>query len=178
MSTYKVDTTHSGIHFGVRHLVISKVRGSFRRFDGTLELDLVDLTRSRVDVVIEAASIDTAEPRRDEHLRSADFFDAENFPRLTFASSSIAKVGDGYRVTGDLTIRGVTKEVVLDARFEGQTKDPWGGERVGFGARATIDREDFGLTWNQVLEAGGFVVGTKIELELEVEAVKQQALAA
>ncbi len=172
LGTWNIDASHSGIHFSIRHLVIAKVRGKFTGFSGTLDLDEADLTKSKVDVSIDVATVNTAEEKRDAHLRSGDFFDVEKFPKATFASKSITKNGDAYDVTGDFTLHGTTKEITLHANFEGKGKDPWGGERAGFGAKTTINREEFGLKWNQALEAGGVVVGTKAELELEVEAVK------
>ena len=172
---YTIDPSHSGIHFTVRHLVISKVRGAFGRWQGTVDFDDKDLASSKVSAVIEAASIDTREPKRDEHLRSADFFDVERFPELRFESTSIERDGDEYRVHGDLTIHGVTHPVLLAVEALGGGKDPWGNERLGFQARTTISRKDFGLTWNQALEAGGVLVGDKIEIELDVQAVKARA---
>jgi polyisoprenoid-binding protein YceI len=170
---WNIDASHSNLQFSVRHLVITKVRGAFRSYRGTLELDENDgLGLAKVDVSIDAASIDTAEPKRDEHLRSSDFLDVAAHPTLRFQSRSIAREGAQYRVTGDLTIRGVTRSVVLDAEFQGRGKDPWGGQRAAFSARTSIDRQDFGLTWNQALEAGGVLVGTTIEIEIEVQAVK------
>jgi polyisoprenoid-binding protein YceI len=170
---WNIDASHSNLQFGVRHLVITKVRGAFRSYRGTLELDENDgFALAKVDVSIDAASIDTGEPKRDEHLRSSDFLDVAAHPTLRFQSRSIARDGAHYRVTGDLTIRGVTRSVVLAAEFQGRGKDPWGGQRAAFSARTSIDREDFGLTWNQALEAGGVLVGTTIEIEIEVQAVK------
>jgi polyisoprenoid-binding protein YceI len=170
---WNIDASHSNLQFSVRHLVITRVRGAFRSYRGTLELDENDgLGLTKVDVSIDAASIDTAEPKRDEHLRSSDFLDVAAHPTLRFQSRSIAREGAQYRVTGDLTIRGVTRSVVLDAEFQGRGKDPWGGQRAAFSARVSIDRQDFGLTWNQALEAGGVLVGTTIEIEIEVQAVK------
>jgi polyisoprenoid-binding protein YceI len=170
---WNIDASHSNLQFSVRHLVITKVRGAFRSYRGTLELDENDdLGLARVDVSIDAASIDTAEPKRDEHLRSSDFLDVAAHPTLQFQSRSIVREGSRYRVTGDLTIRGVTRSVVLDAEFQGRGRDPWGGQRAAFSAKTSIDREDFGLTWNQALEAGGVLVGTKIEIEIEVQAVR------
>jgi polyisoprenoid-binding protein YceI len=122
--------------------------------------------------VIDAASINTSEPKRDEHLRSSDFLDVATYPTLSFESRAIESAGRRYRITGDLTLHGVTRPVTLDAEFQGQGKDPWGGQRAAFSAKASIDREEFGLTWNQVLEAGGLLVGTKIEIDIEVQAVK------
>jgi polyisoprenoid-binding protein YceI len=173
---WNIDASHSNVQFSVRHLVIAKVRGAFRSYRGTLELDEGDgLKLAKVDVSIDAGSIDTAEPKRDEHLKSSDFLDVAAHPTLRFQSRSIARQADRYRVTGDLTIRGVTRSVVLDAEFQGRGKDPWGGQRAAFSARTSIDREDFGLTWNQALEAGGVLVGTKVEIEIEVQAVKAVA---
>src|SRR6188768_771395 len=173
MTTWNIDTSHSGIHFSVRHMVIAKVRGAFDRFSGVVELDEANPEASKVSVRIEAASIDTREEKRDAHLRSADFFDVEKYPELTFTSTKIEKLGgDDYRVTGDLTIHGVTKEVVLDAESLGAGKDPWGNDRIAFSAKTAVNRKDFGLTWNQALETGGVLVGEKIEISLDVQAVK------
>ena len=172
---WDIDVSHSAIHFHVRHMVISKVHGRFAKWAGAVELDPADLTRSSVKVTIDAASIDTQVADRDAHLRSADFFDVAKYPELTFASKKVEKAGDGYRVTGDLTLHGVTKEVVLEAEFAGTGKDPWGNERAGFSAKAAIDRRDFGLTWNAALEAGGVLVGEKVEIAIELEAVKRAA---
>jgi len=170
---WNIDASHSSLQFSVRHMVITKVRGAFRSHEGTLELDESDgLELGKVDVRIDAASIDTGEPKRDEHLRGADFLDVASHPTLRFQSRSLARQGDRYRITGDLTIHGVTRSIVLDAEFQGRGKDPWGGQRVAFSAKTSIDREDFGLTWNQVLEAGGVLVGTKIDIEIDVQAVK------
>ena len=176
MTTWNIDTSHSGAHFSVRHMVISKVRGAFERFTGVIELDEANPAASKVSVSIDATSINTPEPKRDAHLRSADFFDVEKYPELTFVSTKVEKVGDAeYRVTGDLTIHGVTKEVVLDAESLGVNKDPWGNDRIGFAATTSINRKDFGLSWNQALETGGVLVGEKIEISLDVQAVKAAA---
>ena len=169
------DLSHSSIGFHVRHLMVSKVHGRFTKWNGSLELDESDLTKSRLDVSIDAASVDTKEAKRDDHLRSADFFDVEKFPALTFKSTKIEKDGENYLVTGDLTIRGITKSVKLEVEGGGQVKDPWGGTRTGFSAKTSVNRKDFGLTWNVALEAGGFVVGDKIEITLEIEAIKKAA---
>ena len=175
-TTWNIDAAHSGINFSIRHMVVSKVRGRFARFAGTVELDDADLTRSTIAVAIETASIDTGTAQRDDHLRSADFFDAERFPHLRFQSKRIESLGrDHYRVHGDLTIRDVTREVALDVEYGGQAKDPWGNERAGFLAKTSIERKDFGLKWNQVLEAGGVLVGERVDIELEVQAVKAAA---
>jgi len=173
---WNIDPSHSGVHFTVRHMVISKVRGSFGRFAGVVDFDAQDPAASKVSVRIEAASIDTQEEKRDGHLRSPDFFDVEQYPELRFDSTRVEKLdGDGYRVTGDLTIHGVTRPVVLDAEYLGRGKDPWGNERLGFQARASINRKDFGLNWNQLLEAGGVLVGEKIDIALDVQAIAAQA---
>jgi len=174
-NAWDLDISHSAIHFWVRHLVISKVHGRFAKWSGTVKLDEQDLTRSSVEVRIDAASIDTQVADRDAHLRSADFLDAANHPELAFRSRRIEKGGDGYRVTGDLTIRGTTREVVLEAEFSGLAKDPWGNQRAGFSAKTALDRRDFGLVWNAALEAGGVLVGEKVEISIELEAVKQAA---
>jgi polyisoprenoid-binding protein YceI len=171
-TTWTIDASHSGIHFSVRHLVIAKVRGKFTGFSGTLELDEADLTKSKVDVEIDVATVNTADEKRDAHLRSGDFFESEKFPKATFKSKSITKSGDEYVVKGDFSVHGVTKEIDLHATFEGKGKDPWGGERAAFQAKTSINREDYGMKFNMPLEGGGVVVGTKIELEIEVEAVK------
>lgn len=172
-TTWDIDTTHSAIHFWVRHLVISKVHGRFAKWSGAVALDEQDLTRSSVAVKIDAASIDTQVADRDAHLKSADFLDVGNHPELSFASRRIEKQGDGYRIVGDLTLRGVTREVALDAEFAGLAKDPWGNQRAGFSAKAALDRRDWGLTWNAALEAGGVLVGEKVEISIELEAVKK-----
>ena len=173
---WNIDGAHSGINFSIRHMVVSKVRGRFGKFGGTLEVDDGDLTRSTIEVTIDASSIDTGTAQRDDHLRSADFFDVERFPELRFHGKRIEQAGrDHYRVLGDLTIRDVTREVTLDVEYGGRAKDPWGNERAGFLAKASIDRKDFGLQWNQVLEAGGLLVGDRVDIELEVQAVKAAA---
>lgn len=179
LERWNIDTTHSGVHFTVRHMVISKVHGRFAKFAGTIDFDAENPAASRVEVKIDAASIDTAEAQRDGHLRSPDFLGVEQFPEITFRSTAVAAKGDGYQVTGDLTIHGVTRPVVLEAEFLGRAgKDPWGNERAGFTARTSVDRKAYGLLWNQILEAGGLLVGEKIEITLEVEAVRAQAAVA
>jgi polyisoprenoid-binding protein YceI len=178
-NNWNIDTVHSGINFSVRHMVVSKVRGRFAKFSGTLDLDDGDLTRSTIEVAIDAASIDTGTPQRDGHLRSPDFLDAERFPVLRFKSARIEKAGgDRYRVVGNLTIRDVAREVVLDVEYGGRAKDPWGNDRVGFIAKTSFDRKEFGLAWNQVLEAGGVLVGDRIDIDLEVQGVRAAAAAA
>jgi polyisoprenoid-binding protein YceI len=174
-NSWDIDVGHSAIHFWVRHMIISKVHGRFARWSGVIQLDEQDLARSSVDVRIEAASIDTQVADRDAHLRSADFLDVAQHPDLTFRSRRIEKRGDGYRVTGDLAIRGVSREVTLEAEFAGIGKDPWGNTRAGFSARTSLDRRDYGLVWNAALEAGGVLVGEKVEITIELEAVKKAA---
>lgn len=175
-NTWNIDPSHSAIHFSVRHMVVSKTRGRFSKFSGQLVFDPADLTTGSVEVTIEPASVDTADAQRDGHLRSADFFDVEKHPAASFKSTRVEDLGGGkLRITGNLTIRGVTKAVVLDALNEGTGKDPWGGERAGFSASTSIDRREFGLQWNKTLETGGVLVGDKVELTLEVEAIKQAA---
>lgn len=175
MTRFQIDTTHSSIEFSIRHLVIAKVRGRFTKFTGAIELDPVDVSKSSVAVEIDAASISTNEDKRDAHLRSADFFDVENYPLVTFTSKQVETNGSDLRVTGALTIHGVTRDVVLVAESLGATKDPWGNDRIAFAAKTAIDRKDFGLRWNQVLEAGGFMVGDKVEIGLDVQAVRVAA---
>jgi polyisoprenoid-binding protein YceI len=175
-TTWNIDTTHSGIHFSVRHMVIAKVRGSFQKFSGTVSLNEQDITASSVSVSIDTASINTGVDQRDAHLRSADFFEVEKFPAMTFQSTKVEKTsGSGLRVTGKLTIRDITREVVLEAEQLGAGKDPWGNVKAAFEAKTSIDRRDFGLKWNQALEAGGVLVGEKVEIALEIQAVQAQA---
>jgi polyisoprenoid-binding protein YceI len=172
---WNIDGAHSDIHFSVRHMVVAKVRGAFTKWSAELDLDEKDLTRSKVKVAIDAASIDTRNEQRDGHLRSPDFFDVARFPEITFASKRIERDGEDYRVTGDLTIHGVTREVVLAAELGGFGVDPWGNRRAAFSGKATLDRKDFGLTWNQLLETGGVLVSDKVEIGFDVEAVAQAA---
>jgi polyisoprenoid-binding protein YceI len=175
-SHWNIDLAHSGVSFSVRHMVISKVRGRFAKFGGLVEIDEDDLTKSKVDIAIDAASVDTGIPDRDDHLRSPDFFDVAKFPELRFTSKRVEKVSDAeYRLVGDLTIRDVTREVTLEVEYGGRAKDPWGNQRAGFVARTHLDRGDFGLRWNQLLEAGGVLVGERVDIELELEAVKAAA---
>ena len=171
-TTWNIDTTHSSVTFSIRHLVIAKVRGHFKTFGGALQLDEADLGKSSVSVEIDAASIDTHEAKRDEHLRSADFFDVAQFPKLSFVSKKLELEGKQVvRVVGDLTIHGVTKEVTLAVEDLGRAKDPWDNQRAAFAASTSINRKDFGLTWNQVLEAGGVMVADKVDISLDVQAV-------
>jgi polyisoprenoid-binding protein YceI len=170
---WNIDTSHSGINFSVRHMVFAKVRGRFASWSGALRFDASDLTQGSVEVEIDAASIDTGVADRDNHLRSADFFDVERFPKLRFTSSKVERTGDGrYRVHGDLTIRDVTRALVLEVEYGGQAKDPWGNTRAAFTAKTAVNRGDYGLKWNQALETGGVLVGERIDIELEVQAVQ------
>jgi len=175
-SKWNIDLSHSGANFSVRHMVVSKVRGRFTKFSGLLNLDDDDITRSVVEATIDARSIETGVEQRDAHLRSADFFDVEKYPELRFRSTRIEKLDDNrFRVVGQLTIRDVTREVALDVEGGGRAKDPWGNERTGFVAKTTLDRKDFGLKWNQALEAGGVLVGDRVDIELDVQGVKAAA---
>jgi polyisoprenoid-binding protein YceI len=173
-STWKIDSAHSNAEFAVKHMMISTVRGRFRTLEGTIHLNEAEPARSSLEAVIEAASVDTAEPKRDDHLRSADFFEVEKYPRLTFRSTRVEQVkGDRWQITGDLTIRDVTKEVVLDTEYEGQIKDAYGLQRAAFSAQTELNRKDFGLNWNALIEAGGVAVGDKIRVTLNIAAVRQ-----
>ena len=174
-TTYIIDKAHSEVTFQVRHL-LSKVRGRFSDFNGTIEYDEENPERSLVNVDVQAASIDTTERDRDAHLRSADFFDAEKIPTLTFRSTGVQRNDDGtFAVAGDLTIHGVTRSVSFEASLLGSAKDPWGNERIAFEAETTINRKDFGLTWNAALETGGFLVGDEVTISVSVQAVPARA---
>ncbi len=170
---WNVDPAHSTVAFGVRHMVMTTVRGQFKEYAVTAEVDENDLSLSSATVTIQAASVDTGVADRDAHLRSADFFDAENHPVITFASRRFEPKGAGeYRLIGDLTIRGVTREVALDAEVTAPLKDPWGNTKAGLSAEGKINRKDFGLGWNAVLEAGGLVVGDSVKLAIDLELAK------
>jgi polyisoprenoid-binding protein YceI len=172
---WQIDPAHSAAHFSVRHLMISNVRGEFTKLSGGALINPADPAKSSVEISIEAASLNTREPQRDEHLRSADFFDVANHPTLTFRSKRIEAHGaENFKLTGNLTIRGVTKEVTFDV--EGPTapmKDPWGNVRAGVSASAKINRKDFGLAWNALTEAGGVVVGDEVKITVEAELIQQ-----
>jgi polyisoprenoid-binding protein YceI len=173
-TTWKVDVSHSKIGFAVSHLVISETEGSFDVYDGTIVSKADDFTGAEINFSVDAASINTANADRDKHLKSADFFDAEKFPKLTFKSTSFKKVGGNkYVLEGDLTIKGVTKKVKFDVTYNGQAKSPWGQTAAGFKATSTINRTDFGLTWNKALEAGGLLVGENVDITLKLEFIKQ-----
>ncbi|MFI0214579.1 YceI family protein [Streptomyces lydicus] len=170
---YTIDPAHSSIGFTVRHAMVTNVRGTFGAYEGTLALDGTDPSRSATSLDIEIASIDTGIADRDAHLRGADFFDAETFPQMTFRSTAAERVGgDRYRITGDLTLRGVTKPLTIDLEFNGSATDVYGAERVGFEGSAEILRSDWGLTWNAALEAGGVMVSDKVKLSFDISAVK------
>ena len=178
MSAHTIDTTHSEISFTVRHMMFAKVRGQFKKWTAALDYNPADPTRSKVRAEIDVASIDTREAQRDGHLRSGDFFDAEKFPTMTFASKRIEAKGKGlYTLVGDLTIRDVTREVSLEVEQTGGGKDPWGNQRLGFTLKGAINRGDWGLKWNQALEAGGVLVSDKVDLEAEVQVVQAAASA-
>lgn len=168
---WNIDASHSTVGFSVRHMMVSKVRGRFERFSGTVEV-AEDRLQSSVDVTVEMASINTADETRDAHLRTNDFFDVEHHPTMTFRSTGVRPHGDRYLLEGDLTIRGVTRPVGFDVEFDGVGTDPWGGLRAGFTAQAEINRRDFGIEWNAALETGGVLVADKVRIELDVEVVK------
>ena len=173
---WNIDTAHSEVTFTVRHMMVSKVTGNFNIFKGSLEIDENNPDQSWVEAEADASSIDTRDDRRDGHLRSPDFFDVEKFPVISFKSKKIEKKGNNeYKVLGDLTMHGVTREVVFDADYSGQVaKDPFGLRRAGLSATTTINRKDFGLNWNQALEAGGVMVSENVKIELSLEAVQPQ----
>jgi len=171
---WEIDSSHSSVHFSVRHLVIARVRGSFTRWSGTVRAPDGDFSKATVDVTIDASSIDTGVADRDAHLKSADFLDVARYLELRFLGKRVLpRSGTEIDVVGDLTIKGVTREVVLRVEQHGQAKDPWGNLRAAFTAKTSIDRKDFGLTWNQMLETGGVMVGDRVDIEAEIEAVRQ-----
>lgn len=173
--TWNIDADHSAIGFKIRHMMVSNVKGSFPVFSGTVQIDDQDITHSKVEVSIETASITTNISKRDEHLRSADFFDVAKYPLMTYVSTKVEKAGQGrLRVAGNLTLHGITREVILEV--EGPTaafKDPWGNIRRGATATAKLNRKDFGLNWNAVIESGGVLVGDEVSIELELEMIKK-----
>jgi polyisoprenoid-binding protein YceI len=169
---WAIDAAHSNVEFSIRHLMIATVKGRFADVQGSVVFDESDPSHTVVDVTISAASIDTRMPQRDEHLRSADFFDVEKFPTLTFKSREVKQRGDMLQLVGDLTIRGTKREVELEVTSNGRQTDPWGGERAGFEAVGKIKRSDFGLTWNQALETGGVVVGDDVKITIDAELVR------
>jgi polyisoprenoid-binding protein YceI len=177
MNTWTLDPAHSQIEFAVKHMMVTTVRGQFRKFTVDVDFDEENPERSSVAAHIDASSIETGMEARDAHLRSGDFFDAEAFPELTFRSTKIAASGDGYKIDGDLTIKGVTRPVTLEAEIGGVVPNMQGGRRAGFSATTKISRKAWGLTWNQVLEAGGLAVGDDIKISIEVAMVAAEAAA-
>ena len=172
-TTWNLDPAHATVGFAVKHLMISTVRGHFNDISGTVVVDEANLAGAKIEVTIAAASIDTRVEQRDAHLRSPDFFDAERFSTITFRSTRLERGGAAdFRLIGELTIRGVTREVALDVTDEGRGTDPWGGTRAAFSLRGKINRADFGLTWNQALEAGGVLVSDEVKIEAEVQFVR------
>lgn len=173
--SWQIDPAHSHIQFSVRHMMISTVRGEFEKFGGTIDFDPENPEQSQVSVRIDTASINTRQTDRDNHLRSADFFHVEEYPAILFESKRIEQTGrDKGRVVGDLTIRDVTREIVLDVEYAGTARSPWGTTSAGFSATTSLDRKEWGLTWNQALETGGVLVGDKIKVDIEIEIVKQE----
>jgi len=173
--SWKIDPAHSEINFTVRHMMISNVRGRFERFEGTVDFDEQNPTNSSVEVKIEAASINTREPQRDAHLRSPDFLDAEKYPYLIFKSKKIEVLDANHgRIAGDLTIRDVTNEVILEVEYNGTVKSPFGNTSAGFSASTSINRKDWGLQWNVPLEAGGWLVGETVQINIELEIIKEE----
>lgn len=176
---YNIDPSHSSAEFTVRHLMISNVKGRFGKLAGTVEFDPIHPEASKIDVTIDASSIDTREEKRDAHLRSPDFFDVENYPNVSFRSTSVARTEGGYKVVGDLEIRGITNQVTLEVEdVSAATKDPWGNTRVGTSATTKINRKDWGLSWNAALDTGGVVVGEQIKISIDVSLVAQAHAAA
>jgi polyisoprenoid-binding protein YceI len=173
-TVWEIDSKHTALEFAVKHMMFATVKGRFAGVKGTIEIDERDPTRASVEVEIDARTIDTREEQRDAHLRSADFFDVDRYPTIRFRSVRVERIGEKQaRVNGDLTIRDVTRPVVLDATFLGRGTNPWGQEVAGFHAETTINRKDFGLHWNAPLEAGGFLVGDEIKVEADVEAIRK-----
>jgi polyisoprenoid-binding protein YceI len=171
---WSLDPTHSELVFKVRHMMITNVKGEFRKFDASITSEGNDFSKSTIMATIDASSIFTNEDKRDGHLKSADFFDVENFPTLTFKGTSLKKTGENtYKLIGELTIKGVSKEVELDVEFGGINKDPWGNEKAGFSIEGKINRKDFGLNWNAALETGGVLVSEEVKISAEVQFVKQ-----
>jgi polyisoprenoid-binding protein YceI len=174
-TAWAIDPAHTDVEFSVRHMMLSNTKGHFSGISGTILMDEQDLTNSSVEVSIDTSTVDTREPNRDAHLKSADFFEAEKYPAMTFKSTNIKKVHDEtYEVTGDLTIKDVTRPVVLETTYNGRNTSPWGTQVVSVSAETSINRKDYGLTYNVALETGGFMVGDKIKISIELEAILQQ----
>lgn len=172
-TNWSIDPVHSSIDFSIRHMMIAKVKGTFDTFEAKVEADPEDLTSANIEFSVDLASVDTRSKDRDDHLRSADFFDVENHPKMTFKSSQIEKIGDGeYKVSGDLTIRNVTRQESFTVSYEGSGTDPWGNERVGFSGEGNLTRSNYELTWNAALETGGVLVGDEVKISFEIQALK------
>jgi polyisoprenoid-binding protein YceI len=170
---WKIDTSHTTLEFSVKHMMVTNVRGQFTKFGGEITADQSNLLNSKVEGWIDLASVDTHDVNRDNHLRSPDFFDASNYPQMTFVSKRIEKAGgDEYKVTGDLTIKGVTREITFDVTSEGQYKNPWGSTVWGLTAKTSLNRKDYGLIWNVGLETGGWLVGDQVKINVEMELVQ------
>lgn len=173
-STWKIDPSHSLVEFSVKHMMIATVKGRFGQIEGEVTVDSANLTQAAFNLTVDISSIDTRDPGRDTHLRSADFFDVDQYPTVSFRSRAVTKRDDDeLTLVGDLTIHGVTRETEFELTYEGQAKDPWGNERVGFSARTTINRKEFGLTWNAALETGGVLVGENVKIEVHLEGIRQ-----
>lgn len=171
---FMIDKSHSSVEFAVSHMVVSKVKGNFDDFTGTILYDQADVTKSSIDVNIKTASINTRDEKRDDHLRNPDFFDAESFPEITFKSNRVEKSKDGFVAIGDLTMRGVTKEVSMPFSVAGVIADPWGNTRMGASATLTIDRQDYDVSFSKKLDNGGLVVGDNVDIEIEIEAIMEK----
>ena len=175
---YAIDEAHTTVGFSIPHLVINRVHGNFRQLSGAIVYDEADITKSSVEVVIKAAGIDTGNDKRDGHLRSPDFFDADKYPEIVFRSSRIERQGEGYLCTGTLTMHGVSKEIQIPFAITGTVRDPWGKTRLGAEAALTLNRQDYGIVYNKTLESGGMLLGNDVKIELNVEAVQEQPAAA
>jgi len=171
---WAVDTAHSNVNFAIRHMMVTNVKGAFHEFSAEIDADPTDLTTAEIDFTIQLASIETRNADRDAHLKTADFFDVENYPNLTFKSNKIVKTGDGeYNVTGDVTLHGVTRSETFKTTFEGSGKDPWGNEKVGFTVEGALKRSDYGLTYNAALETGGVLIADQVKISVDIQAAKQ-----
>ena len=170
---YTLDVSHTRLGFSARHAMVTTVRGTFKDFEGTAHVDTANPAASKVELTIKADSIDTGVADRDAHLRSADFFDVESHPEITFTSTDVQRSGDDWTITGDLTIKGVTKPVTVDLESTGSARDPFGNDRIGFEGSVVINRKDWGVSWNAALETGGFLVSDKIKLEFDVSAIQR-----
>jgi len=172
MARWELDPDHSIIEFRVAHMVVSKTAGRFMTYSGVVEMDAEAQQFKTIEATINTGSVNTNHEKRDAHLRSADFFDVEKFPTMTYKMKSYKKVGEGYQAVGDLTLHGVTKEITLTGTFNGMSKDPWGNTRAGFTGEGKVNRKDFGMVWNKTLDSGGFVVGDEVNIRLDIECIK------